>query len=205
MWTEKLSDGATVAEIVFNLLVIVLLISGLVVRRRGRGGAYFKYGTVWVLVAALLLIGYGMKDGVARMGRSILAELLPQKGAATDNSITFRESINGHFSIEADVDGETMVFTLDSGATDVILSPADAERIGYDPEELHFDKPYRTANGVVNGAPIRLRKVTIGPIVLEDVRASVNGAPMPTSLLGMSFLSRLSSWHVEGDRLTLTR
>jgi aspartyl protease family protein len=57
----------------------------------------------------------------------------------------------------------------------------------------------------VRGAPVRLARVAVGPIALTDVRASVNGAAMETSLLGMSFLARLSSWRVEGDRLTLVR
>jgi aspartyl protease family protein len=74
-----------------------------------------------------------------------------------------------------------------------------------DRASLKFDRTYQTANGVVRGAPVRLKRVEIGSVVVDDVRASVNEAPMGTSLLGMSFLSRLSAWRVEGDRLTLVR
>ena len=63
---------------------------------------------------------------------------------------------------------------------------------------------YRTANGTVTGAPVRLDEVRLGTIVLRDVRASVNGAAMNRSLLGMSFLGRLGGYQVTGDRMTLT-
>ena len=66
-----------------------------------------------------------------------------------------------------------------------------------------FDKVYQTANGIVRGAPVKLNKVTIGPIVATDVRASVDGMEMTSSLLGMSFLSSIRSYEVVGDTLTL--
>jgi aspartyl protease family protein len=94
---------------------------------------------------------------------------------------------------------------VDTGASDVVLSPADARRLGFDLAELKFTRIYQTANGTVRGAPVRLRRITIGPIEIEDVRASVNGAPMGTSLLGMSFLGRLMGYEVTTDTLTLIR
>lgn len=205
MWSDKLTDGATVAEIVFSLVVLVLLISGLVVRKRGQSSAMFKYATAWIAIAAVLLIAYGLKDHAVRLGRTLWAELVPHSGFATDSSISFRADTSGHFRVEALVDGQPVLFMIDSGATDVTLSLADAKRIGLDTNALSFDRVYQTANGIVKGAPIRLKRVEVGPIALSDVRASVNSAPMGTSLLGMSFLSRLSSWQVEGDRLTLNR
>ncbi|MEE3000504.1 MAG: TIGR02281 family clan AA aspartic protease [Pseudomonadota bacterium] len=68
-----------------------------------------------------------------------------------------------------------------------------------------FDKVYQTTNGIVRGAPVKLNKVTIGPIVATDVRASVNGMEMTSSLLGMSFLSSIRGYEVVGDTLTLKR
>jgi aspartyl protease family protein len=76
--------------------------------------------------------------------------------------------------------------------------------LGFDLKSLKFTRVYHTANGTVRGAPVRLRQITLGPIAMRDVRASVNEAPMTSSLLGMSFLSRLSSYKVSKDTLTLT-
>ncbi len=206
MYSDRLTNGATMAEIVYGLILVGLLVSALVARRRAPGGTALRSATAWVMIAAGLLVAYGLKDEAMRLGRMVVAELLPAQGQQTDDStISFRARNDGHFAVEATVNGTPILFMLDSGATDVILTPTDAKRIGLDLNSLRFDKPYKTANGLVRGAPVRLKQVAIGPIALEDVRASVNGAPMETSLLGMSYLSRLSSWRVEGDRLTLTR
>ncbi len=205
MWSDKLSDGATIAEIVISLSFVVLLVSGLIARRRGAGGTMFKYATAWIAIAAVLLIVYGMKDEAARFGRKMLSELMPSMGLQDENTMSFRASSNGHFMVDVLVDGKPIQFMVDSGASDVTLSLRDAERLGLDRAALMFDRTYQTANGVVRGAPVRLKKVEIGPIAVDDVRASVNEAPMGTSLLGMSFLSRLASWRVDGDRLTLVR
>ena len=105
--------------------------------------------------------------------------------------------------VEALVDGTALRFLVDTGATDVVLSPADAQRLGFDLSSLSFTQLYNTANGTVRGAPVRLRNVSLGPIQLRDVRASINEAPMRSSLLGMSFLGRLSSFEIRGDSLTL--
>jgi aspartyl protease family protein len=205
MWSDKLSDGGTVAEIVISLSFVILLISGLVARRRGAGGVMFKYATAWIVIAAILLIGYGMKDEAMRFGRKLLSELVPSMGLQSESAMSFRASSNGHFMVDALVDGRPIQFMIDSGASDVTLSLRDAERLGLDRAALKFDRTYQTANGVVRGAAVRLKRVEIGSIALDDVRASVNEAPMGVSLLGMSFLSRLSSWRVDGDRLTLVR
>ena len=64
---------------------------------------------------------------------------------------------------------------------------------------------YFVLNGIGYGAPIRLDTIEVGPIRLTDVAASVNQAPMDRSLLGMTFLRRLSAYEVRGDSLTLWR
>ena len=101
------------------------------------------------------------------------------------------------------VDGVKIKFLVDTGATDVVLNSGDAMRLGLNFKQLSFDKIYQTANGIVRGAPVKLGRVKIGPIEITNVRASVNGADMTNSLLGMSFLSRIGGYEVIGDRLTL--
>jgi aspartyl protease family protein len=206
MFWDRLSDGDTLAHVVYSLILLVVLASAVVARGRARkGGQAFRHGTLWVVIAAALLLAYSLKDQAIGLGWRLAAELYPQLGTASGESISFRARTDGHFVVEAGVDGQALLFLVDSGASDVTLSPQDAERLGIDLKTLRFDKVYKTANGMVRGAPIRLKKVTIGPIALTDVRASVNGTAMETSLLGMSFLARLSAWRVEGDRLTLVR
>ena len=79
---------------------------------------------------------------------------------------------------------------IDTGATAVVLSPTDAERLGYDLAKLGFTGFAQTANGTVRTAPIRLDSLVVGDIRLTDLPAVVNQAAMAGSLLGMSFLDR---------------
>jgi clan AA aspartic protease (TIGR02281 family) len=109
----------------------------------------------------------------------------------------------GHFVIAAEVNGVPITFLVDTGASEIVLTMADARRLGFDPQHLEFTQRFRTANGEVQGAPVRLREIRVGQFSLYDLDASVNAAPLPVSLLGMSFLDRLHGYQVKGGRLVL--
>ena len=96
-------------------------------------------------------------------------------------------------------------FLVDTGASGIVLSPADAMRIGFDPVELSFTGYAETANGTVRTAAVRLGSIEIGPIRIDDLPATVNQAAMRGSLLGMSFLERLRSYEVRDGALILRR
>ena len=110
---------------------------------------------------------------------------------------------DGHFLIEAQVDGRPIAFLVDTGASDIVLTLDDARRLGLDPRTLEYTQRYATANGVVRGAPVVLRELRIGQFRLFDVDASVNEAPLGVSLLGMDFLEQLNGYEVERGRLIL--
>jgi aspartyl protease family protein len=184
-------------------IVLVLLVAALVVRRRAAPGHLVRHLAVWIAIGSGLVLAYGARHDLSALGGRFLSEAMPARGRLVDGAVTVRESRGGHFQVEAEVDGTPVRFLVDTGATDVTLSPADARRLGFDLARLRFDRSYRTANGTVTGAPVRLRTVAIGPIRIEDVRASVNGAAMERSLLGMSFLSRLSGYEVRDGVLFL--
>ncbi len=135
----------------------------------------------------------------------LLGELLPRQARLQNDTVIIRKSAGGHFVTEAMINGRPITFLVDTGASDVVISPSDARRLGIDPAELEFSKVYRTANGNVYGAPLRLSSVSIGTLVVRDVRASINGADMKNSLLGMSFLERLSGYEVQGNSMFLRR
>ena len=92
---------------------------------------------------------------------------------------------------------------IDTGASDVALTRADARRLGIDLERLSFDVPYSTANGTSFGARVRLDRVRIGEVVVENVAGSVVSGELDRSLLGMSFLRRLSGFEFRGNELVL--
>lgn len=111
---------------------------------------------------------------------------------------------NGHYIAEADINGTTILVMVDTGATGVALSYEDAEKAGLRPRGLDFDIPINTANGVVKAARVTLRRVEVDNVRVRDVDGLVlpEGA-MRGSLLGMSFLGRLSSFRIENGVLYL--
>lgn len=112
---------------------------------------------------------------------------------------------SGHFLVRGRVNGEPVVFLVDTGATRVALSEADARRAGLHPMATDFTHRVNTAHGPAMTAEANLRSVEVGPIELRDVPAIVVDSGLDVSLLGMSFLSRLSSYSVEDGVLDLER
>ena len=108
----------------------------------------------------------------------------------------------GHFVVEAVVNGAPITFLVDTGASSVVLTMEDAERLGFRPESLRFTQRFASANGEVRAAPVVLRELRIGQFSVFDMPASVNERPR-VSLLGMSFLERLHGYGVEDGRLIL--
>jgi aspartyl protease family protein len=110
---------------------------------------------------------------------------------------------SGHFVLNALINGAVVAFMVDTGATAVALSRADAERIGLVDARLDFSQTVQTANGVARVAPVTLDSVTIGQMNMRDVKAVVIDQPMSMSLLGMSFLGRLNGYEVRDRRLVM--
>ncbi|MFQ5959023.1 MAG: TIGR02281 family clan AA aspartic protease [Alphaproteobacteria bacterium] len=169
---------------------------------------------VLVVVASFVMVqflnkGPGFWDRIAITLRTTVPEEAgPAPGQGESDlvegrALSVRAGAGGHFWVSATVDGVKLRFVVDTGATTVTLRPDDALRLGLNPASLDFSESYRTANGVVRGAPVTLRSLRIGALSREDVRATVSEAPMSVSLLGMSFLNRLRSYEVKDNRLIL--
>lgn len=201
---ESLENDGSKMGLVHSVLLLALVSSGLVAHRRLRAEHVLRNAAIWLSVAAVLFVGYSYRHDLAAVNDRVVGELLPHHGEVAGGEVRFRASENGHFIIEAKVNGTPLRFLVDTGASDVTLSPADARRLRIDLARLSFNKRYATANGAVFGAPVRLDEIRIGPISVRNVRASVNSADMGRSLLGMSFLERLGRFSISKNILTLT-
>lgn len=175
-------------------------------RRSGSLGEAFGAGLFWLIVLVLLAVGYGYKDDLTALGGRTIGMLVPGQVMETGQrgEAAVARSRDGHFHVVADVDGARVRFMVDTGASTVVLTDDDARAAGLDPDRLSYDLDVSTANGRAKAAEVRLGAVTIGDISLRNVRALVaRPGALETSLLGNSFLSRLSSFTVEGRRLTM--
>ena len=112
--------------------------------------------------------------------------------------------MNGNqYVVAASVNGNLIRFLVDSGATDVVLAPADAQKIGVNLDAVDWNIKSQTANGVSLNAAIQIAEIRIGSITKFNIPAIVMRTPGAPSLLGMSFLNRLKSWQISNGILTL--
>lgn len=201
----SLDDRDSQIRLTALIALLAWVVSGLYLRReRVPLLRWVRHGAVWLALGALLVLGYSFRGDATALWNRLLAELIPGMAVETaPGTVMLQQSQGGHFRVDAVVDGVSLHMLVDTGATLVTLSPQDAQRLGIDLGRLVFSQSFQTANGDGLGAPVRLREIRIGPIVLRDVRASVNRAPMDASLLGQSFLNRLSGYAVSDGTMTL--
>jgi aspartyl protease family protein len=110
---------------------------------------------------------------------------------------------DGHYWAEADVEGKRVRFLVDTGATAVALTLNDARRLGLDLDHMAFDQTVRTASGEAHAAQVELDYVAVAGARVEKVRALVLDQGLPTSLLGMTYLGRLSRFEATPGSLIL--
>ncbi|MES2935606.1 MAG: TIGR02281 family clan AA aspartic protease [Pseudomonadota bacterium] len=143
-------------------------------------------------------IEIGGKRQVLTIGQTVSRSI--PTGAAT---VTLRADGRGHFSADGQINGGNMHFLVDTGATLIAFSAADATRLGinYKKGSLGY---VSTANGTAPAYKVVLNTIKIGDIELNQVEALVQEAGLPFALLGMSFLNR-TDMRREGDLMVLTK
>lgn len=184
--------------------ILVVVASSILLSRRLQLRKAVRDGAIWAVIVAGLVAVYGFRDELKFVGQRMLGELEPHQAQMSDRGeMVFRRGRDGHFQVDAQINGQPVRFLVDTGASDIVLSPQDARRVGIDPDRLSFDQRYQTANGIGWGASTTIDTMTVGSVRFRDIGASVNGAPMDQSLLGLDFLDRLSGYEVRGDSLIL--
>ena len=178
--------------------------------RSDGGGRTFRFALVMVgaCIVVSLVVGRLLPEfapAPAKVSLTAAAVAPPQRGAprSVGNKITFVADASGHFFVDAAVNGVPTRFLVDTGATFVALSPGDAAAAGIAPQNLSFTEATNTANGVAHVAHTTLRSIRLGQLEIADVSAVVMEQPMPISLLGMSFLSRVDGYSIRDGVLTV--
>ena len=128
----------------------------------------------------------------------------PHPDASSGPVVEIAAGRGGHFRTEAEIGGRPVAFVIDTGATMVSLSYEDAQRAGIRLSRSDFTTAVTTANGTTHVAPVRLDHLSIGGITVRKVDAAVSEpGHLKTSLLGMSFLGRLSRFDMRAGILVL--
>ena len=159
----------------------------------------------WTLLAVVAAGVFTHKDQIfAVMGGAARPADVDGNGGGANRTVRIPAAANGHYFVDAEIDGTPVRFMVDTGATVVALNLVDADKLWIAPRERDFSETHATANGLVRVAPVTLGEVRIGQIRLRNVDAVVNPRMRGPSLLGMSFLGRLGGFSVGRGELILT-
>jgi aspartyl protease family protein len=150
------------------------------------------------------VLGYGVSQ-VGRGGDAQAAPVLmtASTSVATGQAAQVIRASDGHYWAEADINGRAVRVLVDTGASVVALTRDDALRLGFMLESEDFNHTVVTANGEGRAARIELAHVAVAGARVERVQALVVERGLPTSLLGMSYLGRLSRIEATPRGLTL--
>lgn len=188
-----------IGRLIYLLLLLALVGGALWASGKLALRKHFRDIMAWIAIFSIILLAYSQRD-------VIFAEISPGRPAqVASDTLEIRRSVSGSFEAVLRINDQPVRFLVDTGATDVVLSLRDAERVGLDPDTLSFHETARTANGLVEIAPVILGKVEFGELVDFDVPASVNRGALNASLLGMSYLDRFDSIEIRGNQLLLIR
>lgn len=116
---------------------------------------------------------------------------------------TLRRSPDGHFYADAHVNGATIRFLVDSGASAVVLTRTDAQKAGIAAGPGDFTATATGAGGAVKLKPVTFDRIAVGPISADRVAGAVAEDGLEISLLGQTFLSRISHLEIADDEMRL--
>ncbi|MEX0409247.1 TIGR02281 family clan AA aspartic protease [Aquibium sp. LZ166] len=194
---------------VLYLGVIALVIGTGLVSRRTSMGSNVKTIAAWLVILLVLVGGYQYRYELQDVASRLTAGFVPGSpvsvmSADGEATVRLEKLSDGHFGARAEVDGVTVDFLVDTGATTTVLSAADAGRVGIDVDALNFAIPVSTANGIARAARATVDEVRVGSISRSRLPVLV-AAPgtLSQSLLGMNFIGSLSGFDVRRDLLIL--
>lgn len=187
------------ASLIYLGLLLLALAGAYLAASRGAVGRVLTQAAVWVLVFLGAIAAYGLWPAIEAAVRPT------QAAVAGGQAVAVPRAIDGHYYLTLDVNGVPVEFTVDTGATDIVLGRRDAQAVGIEPDALRYLGTATTANGVVRTARVSLDRVALEGIADADVGAVVTEGPLDASLLGMTYLSRFSRIEIADGRLLLTR
>jgi aspartyl protease family protein len=154
-------------------------------------------------ITAGAVVAYRDPERVARASDTV-SDLLRKRASSPASTVHIPRGQGGEFAIQAKINGVATPMVVDTGATAVVLTYDTAKAIGLPLELLEYDVDVQTAGGHTKAARLTLDRLAIGKLVERSVPALVvPRGQMKINLLGMSFLDRLESWEVRGERLVL--
>jgi aspartyl protease family protein len=197
--------GDQAVHFIYLVGFLVLVVSALMVRRIPLGQG-LKMFAGWVLIFAAAFILFTFRHDFQELGSRLLVEARGGEPEVQQTEggeeLRIRQSADGHFWVNAEVNGERVRFLIDSGATMTSISQRTADRVGVEPLR-GFRPMVRTAAGVIQVDRGRVDSLEVGTIQRTDMPVHISDLFGDMNVLGMNFLSSLSGWGVESRTLIL--
>ena len=186
-------------------IVLVVFVGGLVLALfRESLSKALEAAAFWAVIGLLLVVSYSYRFELREIADRVVAELVPGHVAGHGRNV---EIVRGHswdFAVAAHINGTRVPMVLDTGASSVVLTQEAAKAAGLPIEVLNYSVNIDTANGRTRAAAVTLDRIAVGGLTERSVPALVaQPGQLKNNLLGMSFLNRLESWEVRGDKLRL--
>jgi aspartyl protease family protein len=191
-------------SLAYKIAILVFLAAAVSTMFRERFVQAITAALLWVVVGLLLVIGYTYRFELHNVADRVMAEVIPGHVISHGRTVEVARTSDGDFDISAHINGARVPMVLDTGASSVVLTQDDAKAAGLPIDLLNYTVSIDTANGRARAAPVTLDRIAIGALEERSIDALVvQPGQLRTSLLGMSFLNRLQTWQVSGDRLIL--
>jgi len=193
------------ASLVYKIALLIFIGGAVLALFRERIAEAFQAAAFWVVVGLLLAVGYTYRYDLRDIGDRVLSELMPGRAVSRSGGIVeVARGNRGEFQIVAEINGARISTVYDTGASAVVLTQEAAKAAGLPLDFLNYSVAVETANGRTRAAPVTLDRIRVGGITERGVPALIaQPGQLRMSLLGMSFLGRLKSSEVRGDRLVL--
>ena len=146
----------------------------------------------------------GVADAVQTMKLGGQAAGQPAKAGGFDDAMVLQRDRSGQFHVEAQVDGQSAEFLVDTGADIVALTVDEAGRLGYPVDPADFVPMMQTASGTGNGTIVHIGRMEVAGAEFHDIDAVVLDG-LPVNLLGQTVLAKLGQVSLEGDRMVIRR
>ncbi|NWG26858.1 MAG: TIGR02281 family clan AA aspartic protease [Pseudorhodoplanes sp.] len=191
-------------SLVVKVALLVFIGSSVLVMFRHSFSQALQAVLLWVVVGLALVLAYTYRFELRSVGDRVMAELVPGHAASRANVVEIARGRGGSFGVSAQINGASVRMILDTGASAVVLTQEAAKAAGLPLEVLNYNVTVETANGRTRAASVTLDRIGVGGVVERQVPALIaQPGQLRTSLLGMTFLNRLESWEVRGDKLVM--
>lgn len=182
------------------LLMAAMLVLGSLMTRREPAARLFTMALAWVAIFGAGFVLFTFRDDLGWVMQRLRAEATGEP-VTQGAEIRVPMAIDGHFWVDAKLNGEPVKFLVDSGATMTTIGRDTAQRARVSVSRT-ANQAVRTGNGVIRVSSARASTLQVGTVERRDMAMHVADAA-DLNVLGMNFLSSLERWGVEGRWLVL--